>query len=70
MASFDSRISPERRVIPIRGMTRYKCRWMPVVSVATAIVGVFANFVNKIDKITEKLKDVNKAKSRGVSCQH
>jgi hypothetical protein len=32
-------------------------------SVATAIVGVFANFANKIDKITEKLKDVDKAKS-------
>jgi hypothetical protein len=39
-------------------------------SVATTIASVFANFANKIDKITEKLEDVNKAKSRGVSCQH
>jgi hypothetical protein len=39
-------------------------------SVATAIAGVFAIFANKIDEITEKLEDVNKAKSRGVSCQH
>jgi len=39
-------------------------------SVATAIAGVFANFTNKIDKMTEKLEDVDKAKSRGVSCQH
>ena len=41
-----------------------------LVSVATAIAGVFANFANKIGKITEKLEDVDKAKSRGVSCQH
>ena len=40
------------------------------VSVATAIAGVFANFANKTGKITEKLEDVDKAKSRGVSCQH
>jgi hypothetical protein len=40
------------------------------VSVATVIAGVFANFTNKIDKITEKLEDVDKTKSRGVSCQH
>jgi hypothetical protein len=39
-------------------------------SVVTAIAGVFANFANKIEKITDKLKDVDKAKSRGVSCQH
>jgi hypothetical protein len=39
-------------------------------SVATAIAGVFANFTNKMGKITEKLEDVDKAKSRGVSCQH
>jgi hypothetical protein len=39
-------------------------------SVATAIAGVFANFTNKIGKITGKLEDVDKAKSRGVSCQH
>jgi len=32
-------------------------------SVATAIAGVFANFTNKIDKITEELEDVDKAKS-------
>jgi hypothetical protein len=32
-------------------------------SVATAIAGVFANFTNKIGKITEKLEDVDKAKS-------
>jgi hypothetical protein len=32
-------------------------------SVATAIAGVFAIFANKIDKITEKLEDVDKAKS-------
>jgi hypothetical protein len=38
-------------------------------SVATAIVGVFAIFANKIYKITEKLEDVDKTKSRGVSCQ-
>jgi hypothetical protein len=42
----------------------------PISSVATAIAGVFANFANKIDKITEKLEDVDKAKCRGVSCQH
>jgi len=42
----------------------------PMGSVATAIAGVFANFTNKIDKITEKLEDVDKAKSQGVSCQH
>ena len=40
------------------------------VSVVTAIAGVFANFSNEIGKITEKLEDVDKAKSRGVSCQH
>ena len=40
------------------------------ISVATAIAGVFANFTNEISKITEKLEDVDKAKSRGVSCQH
>jgi hypothetical protein len=34
-----------------------------MVSVATAIAGVFANFANKIGKITEKLEDVDKAKS-------
>ena len=39
-------------------------------SVATAIAGVFANFTNKIGIITEKLDDVDKAKSQGVSCQH
>ena len=39
-------------------------------SVATAIAGVFANFTNKMGKITDKLEDVDKAKSRGVSCQH
>jgi len=50
---------------------RYICK-NPVVlhSVATAIAGVFANFTNKIGKITDKLEDVDKAKSRGVSCQH
>jgi hypothetical protein len=36
-------------------------------SVATAIAGVFAIFANKIDKITEKLEDVDKVKNRGVS---
>jgi hypothetical protein len=40
------------------------------ISVVTAIAGVFAIFANKIDKITEKLEDVDKAKSRGVFCQH
>ena len=30
MVSFCSRISPER-IIPIRGMTWYRCSWMPVV---------------------------------------
>jgi len=39
-------------------------------SVATAIAGVFAKFANKTGKITEKLEDVDKAKSQGVSCQH
>ena len=39
-------------------------------SVATAIADVFANFANKIGKITEKLEDVDKVKSREVSCQH
>jgi hypothetical protein len=34
-----------------------------VSSVATAIAGVFANFTNKIGKITEKLEDVDKTKS-------
>jgi len=38
-------------------------------SVATAIAGVFANFTNKIGKMTEELEDVDKAKSQGVSCQ-
>jgi hypothetical protein len=33
------------------------------VSVATAIAGVFANFTNKIGKLTEKLEDVDKAKT-------
>ena len=33
------------------------------VSVATAIAGVFAIFANEIDKITEQLEDVDKAKS-------
>ena len=32
-------------------------------SVATAIASVFANFENKIGKMTEKLEDVDKAKS-------
>ena len=32
-------------------------------SVATTIAGVFAIFANKIDKITEQLEDVDKAKS-------
>jgi hypothetical protein len=40
------------------------------ISVATAIAGVFANFKNKMGKITEELEDVDKAKSQGVSCQH
>jgi hypothetical protein len=40
------------------------------ISVATAIAGVFAIFANKIDKITDKLEDVDKVKSQGVSCQH
>ena len=31
-------------------------------SVATAIAGVFANFTNKIGKITDKLENVDKAK--------
>ena len=39
-------------------------------SVATAIAGVFDNFTSKIGKITEELEDVDKAKNRGVSCQH
>jgi len=47
-----------------------KCSLSSMDSVATAIAGVFANFTNKIGKITGKLKDVDKAKSRGVSCQH
>ena len=42
----------------------------PIPSVATAIAGVFANFTNKIGEITEKLEDIDKAKSREVSCQH
>ena len=29
------------------------------ISVATAIAGGFANFANKIDKITEKLEDID-----------
>jgi hypothetical protein len=33
------------------------------ISVATAIAGVFANFTNKIGKLTEQLEDVDKAKS-------
>jgi hypothetical protein len=39
-------------------------------SVATAIAGVFANFTNKIGKITGELEDVDKTKSSGVSCQY
>jgi len=41
-----------------------------ILSVATAIAGVFANLANKIGRIIEKLGDVDKAKSQGVSCQH
>jgi hypothetical protein len=48
----------------------FPCRCLAPASVATAIAGVFAIFANKIDEITEKLEDVDKAKSRGVSCQH
>jgi len=44
--------------------------WCNLFSVATAIAGVFANFTNKIGKTTDKLEDVDKSKSRGVSCQH
>jgi hypothetical protein len=40
------------------------------ISVATAIAGVFANFTNKIGKMTDKLENVDKAKSRGIFCQH
>ena len=36
-----------------------------LISVATAIAGVFANFANKIGKITEELEDVDKAKAEG-----
>jgi hypothetical protein len=42
----------------------------PAHSVASAIAGVFANFPNKIAKITGKFEHVDKAKSRGVFCQH
>ena len=41
-----------------------------LISVASAIAGVFANFPNKIAKITEKFEHVDEAKSRGVFCQH
>ena len=43
---------------------------MKLTSVATAIAGVFANFTNKIGKMTDKLENVDKAKSQGVFCQH
>jgi len=39
-------------------------------SVASAIAGVFANFPNKIAKITRKFGHVDKVNSRGVLCQH
>ena len=42
----------------------YVC-WDVLISVVTAIAGVFAIFANKIDKITEELEDVDKAKSWG-----
>jgi len=51
-------------------MTHRPVRLSLLCSVATAIAGVFANFTNKIGKITEELENVDKAKSRGVSCQH
>ena len=41
-----------------------------IVSVATAIAGVFANFPDKIAKIVEKFEDVDRAKSRGDFCQN
>ena len=44
--------------------------YVDVASVASAIAGVFANFANKIAKITGKFEHVDKAKSRGVFCQH
>ena len=40
------------------------------VSIASAIAGVFANFPNKIAKIMKIFEHVDKAKSRGVFCQH
>ena len=39
-------------------------------SVASVMTGVFANFPNKIAKITGKFENVNQAKNRGVLCQH
>jgi hypothetical protein len=39
-------------------------------SVASAIAGVFANFPNKIAKITGKFEYVDKANNRGVFCQY
>jgi hypothetical protein len=39
-------------------------------SVATAIAADFAILPNKIAKIMGKFENVDKAKSRGVFCQH
>jgi hypothetical protein len=39
-------------------------------SVASAIAGVFANFPNKIAKITGIFENVDKAKLQGVLCQY
>ena len=45
------------------GLRRMVVAMVVRVSVATAIAGVFANFTNKIGILTEKLEDVDKAKS-------
>jgi hypothetical protein len=42
------------------GMKFKRLRLGRIGSVATAIAGVFANFTNKIGKITEKLEDVDR----------
>jgi hypothetical protein len=42
--------------------------YMP--SVAMAQAADFANLPNKIGKVMEKIENVDKARGRGVFCQH
>ena len=45
-------------------------KWEVACSVASAIVGVFANFPNKIAKNTGKFENVDETKNQRVFCQH